>query len=122
MPKEEFVVRGVSSDHASGKSGGGTNYYLRGEAGGETYEFAVSSSIYENHAHPASLGRKLVVWRNRDMPSLAVQTKSVHVILDEDWRPLDTIRISAISTLCIALVALLVSALSFITARRLAAR
>ena len=107
--KEEFVIEDAYND--------GSDYVLRGKIQNDKFEFAIDEVAYQRYSHSDSMGQVVGIYRNPGLPSFAFQQRSLNVIFAEQWRDISELEVSAKSTLCIAVISLLVSFFFFFTAR-----
>ena len=107
--KKNFVIDGVYKN--------GSEYYLRGTVKDEEFEFAVVGTDYQRFSHSGSKGQIVEIYINPEMPSLVFQQKSLNVIFAEQWRDPSELKVSAKSTLWIAIILLLISFFLCLTAR-----
>ena len=118
--KEEFSITGARVAYRTGPEG--TDYFLKGQSKKGEYEFPISAARYENLSSAAAEGRKIILYRNPSMPSLALQKKSLHVLFEDEWRNREEVEISAKSTLWMTLAGFAGAVLAFGGARLLSKR
>ena len=95
----------------------GSDYHLRGTVKDDKFEFIIDDSYYKRYSSSDSKGKVVEIYRNPEMPSLAFQQKSLNVIFAKQWRDSSELKVSAKSSLWIAIILLFVSSIFYVTSR-----